>query len=168
MFKGYRIYRFHMIGISVLLLHVVVHASVCLLHFLFVFHCCFAISFRLLVSSYLPKVFFSLLCVLIYCVSLFFSLLCVLIYCVSCFFSLLCVLICVSILLYTALLCVWFVFRTHSIAYFRCFIQYVLLRFISHGVSFLLARSLFVCVYFDCLHIHYCVSYSFYWCLPAT
>jgi len=42
------------------------------------------------------------------------------------------------------------------------FNSYVLLRFISHGVSFLLACSLFVCVYFVCLHIHYCVSYSFY------
>ena len=75
-------------------------------------------------------------------------------------------LLCVSyILLHIHYFVYWFVFRIHSIAYFRCFIQYVLLRFISHC---LLARSLFVCVYFDCLHIHYCVSYSFYWCLPAT
>jgi len=79
MFKGYKIYRFHMIGFQCCFFIVVVHASVCLLHFLFVFHCCFAIHFISFVGFFLlVKVFlFITLRIDLLCFIILFITLCI-------------------------------------------------------------------------------------------
>ena len=135
-----------MIGFQCCFFIVVVHVSVCLLHFF--------LSFILLCHPFHFICWFLLTCQKCYSVYWFT------VFHVSFHYSV-----------------YWFVFQFYCILHYfvfdLCFVfillhvsdvsfNYVLLRFISHGVSFLLACSLFVCVYFDCLHFHYCVSYSFY------
>ena len=151
MFKGYKIYRFHMIGFQCCFFIVVVHASVCLLHFLFVFHCCFAIHFISFVGFFLlaKSVSFHYSSIDLLCFVFLFITLCI----DLCFNSIVC---CITLCLICVSYSFYCIFQTFHSIHMCCFVSF-------HMVFlFLLACSLFVCVYFDCLHIHYCVSYSFY------
>ena len=70
-----------------------------------------------------------------------------------CFNSIVC---CITLCLICVSYSFYCIFQTFHSIHMCCFVSF-------HMVFlFLLACSLFVCVYFDCLHIHYCVSYSFY------